>query len=138
MKKIIASLTLILCANLICSAQSADAGCDFSKYKPLRVSHRPPDFFVTKVKPEYPPSAKAARVEGVIRVKLLIDLKGNVAEACVPDGHPLLRKAAKEAALQWKFKPNFGFAIKFKTKNGKHKLQFLEQWITFTFRLDES
>jgi TonB family protein len=55
--------------------------------------------------PIYPPLAKAARVEGDVGVKVLIDSQGRVTSARSVYGHPLLREPAEKAALQWTFTP---------------------------------
>ena len=43
--------------------------------------------------------------EGSVSVQVLIDENGDVASAAAVSGHPLLRAAAEQAALQSKFKP---------------------------------
>ncbi len=58
-----------------------------------------------KVQPPYPPVAKAARAEGAVQVQVVISEAGEVIEASVVSGHPLLRDAALQAARQWQFKP---------------------------------
>lgn len=58
-----------------------------------------------KVQPPYPPIAKAARASGSVQVQILVNETGEVTEASVISGHPLLRDAALEAAKQWQFKP---------------------------------
>jgi TonB family protein len=55
--------------------------------------------------PVYPAAARAARVEGSIIVNVTVDEKGNVSAASALSGHPLLRKAAEDAALKAKFPP---------------------------------
>ncbi len=60
---------------------------------------------IKKVQPPYPPIAKAARASGAVQVQVVINETGEVIEASVIDGHPLLRDAALEAAKQWRFKP---------------------------------
>lgn len=52
-----------------------------------------------------PPAAKAAGVTGVVNVRVLIDEGGNVVSAEAISGHPLLRKAAEEAASSTKVRP---------------------------------
>lgn len=54
------------------------------------------------VAPRLPSSVRA---EGTIIVELLMDTEGNVQCVRASNGHPLLRRAAEEAAKQWKFKP---------------------------------
>jgi len=55
--------------------------------------------------PAYPPLAKAARVEGVVRLKLLVDSSGTVIQVFDPSGPPLLVRAAIETAQQYRYRP---------------------------------
>lgn len=55
------------------------------------------------VAPTYPPIAAAARVSGTVVVKVALDDSGGVISEAVVSGHPLLRKAATEAARKWRF-----------------------------------
>lgn len=56
-------------------------------------------------RPEYPETARAAGVSGVVSVQVLIDEGGNVISATAVAGHPLLRAAAVEAAKLAQFAP---------------------------------
>jgi TonB family protein len=60
---------------------------------------------IKKVQPSYPPIAKAARASGPVQVQVTISETGEVIEATVISGHPLLREAALQAARQWLFQP---------------------------------
>lgn len=60
---------------------------------------------IQRVQPAYPPAAKEARVSGVVQVQITVNEKGEVIEATVISGHPLLRDATLAAARQWRFKP---------------------------------
>lgn len=55
--------------------------------------------------PTYPKKARKAGVSGTVNVQIKIDEQGNVAEASVCSGHPLLTKSAYKAAMKAKFKP---------------------------------
>jgi TonB family protein len=55
------------------------------------------------VAPKYPTLTLAGRVYGEVTVRVTIDRAGNVADAKVVEGHPMLRDAAVSAARQWKF-----------------------------------
>ena len=55
--------------------------------------------------PEYPTIARAARAQGAVGVKVLVDEEGNVVGAEAVSGHPLLRSAAVAAARAAKFRP---------------------------------
>lgn len=60
---------------------------------------------ISKPQPAYPPIAKAANASGTVVVQVLIDEDGKVTEAHAVSGHPLLRKAAEEAARNARFSP---------------------------------
>ena len=55
--------------------------------------------------PKYPPAARTARVEGIVRLRITIDGEGNVTATKVIKGDPLLTGAAQDAVRQWKYKP---------------------------------
>jgi len=57
------------------------------------------------VQAEYPVIAKQTHVEGTVVVNAVIDEHGNVVQARVLNGHPLLVPAALKAVLQWKYEP---------------------------------
>ena len=59
----------------------------------------------TLAKPSYPSAARAVGAEGAVSVQVLIDEEGNIASATAVSGHPLLRQAAVQAALESKFAP---------------------------------
>lgn len=56
-------------------------------------------------KPVYSEIAKRMRVEGVVRVQVLVDLDGRVVSASVLNGSPYLRVEAQKAAMQARFSP---------------------------------
>lgn len=60
---------------------------------------------LTLPKPEYPAAAQAVNASGAVNVQVTIDENGNVISAAAISGHPLLRQAAEQAALQSTFKP---------------------------------
>jgi TonB family protein len=60
---------------------------------------------ISLAKPTYPPLARALRIGGQVLVKVIIDESGNVISATAETGHPLLHKAAEEAALKSKISP---------------------------------
>ncbi|MEP7212407.1 MAG: energy transducer TonB [Acidobacteriota bacterium] len=103
--------------------------CDFSDYKPLKEPHSLLKAAIKKVEPEYPPAARSVRAGGKVVVRILVNKKGDVVEACVVEGHPLLRAASVEAAKEWRFKKNFGFI------DSKLKQRYAETDLTFNFQL---
>lgn len=60
---------------------------------------------VRDVKPEYPPIALAAGVQGIVAVEVRIEPDGTVGTANVVRSIPLLDQAALDAVKQWRFKP---------------------------------
>lgn len=60
---------------------------------------------VSLPEPKLPAAAQAADVSGTVSVRVVIDEGGSVIEAEAVSGHPLLRKASEDAALEAKFLP---------------------------------
>jgi len=56
-------------------------------------------------KPEYPPLAKMARIQGTVRLDAIISKDGTIQDLKVISGHPLLVKAALEAVQRWRYQP---------------------------------
>lgn len=72
---------------------------------------------VVKVEPDYPRIALAARVTGVVVLKAVIDVDGNIKELQVISGHPVLVPAAIDAVKRWHYRPYLlnGTAIEVET-----------------------
>jgi TonB family protein len=60
---------------------------------------------IRKVQPDYPPLAKAARVQGSVEFRVTIGKDGHVENIELMRGHPLLVNAAKDALMQWVYRP---------------------------------
>jgi periplasmic protein TonB len=60
---------------------------------------------VKQPRPVYPPLAKQARIQGVVRLNAIIGKDGTIQNLTVATGHPLLVPAALEAVKQWVYKP---------------------------------
>lgn len=58
-----------------------------------------------KSNPVYPPMARNMRMTGVVKVDLVIDENGQVAEVQNTSGPAMLQRAAMDAIKKWKFKP---------------------------------
>ena len=56
-------------------------------------------------RPTYPSLARAARADGTVVVRIVVGGHGHVESAKAVSGHPLLRKAALDAAYQSRFEP---------------------------------
>ena len=128
LKRVTALMILVagLSPSLICGAQSPSSECDFSRHRPLVFSHALLGAAVKKAEPVWPPMGHGA---GRVRVQILVDRKGDVVKACVVEGHPLLRASAWRAALEWKFKPNFGLVA-------KQRRKYVRSEIVFDFKRD--
>jgi TonB family protein len=60
---------------------------------------------VQQVAPVYPPLAKQARIQGVVKLRVAISGEGKVQNLTVASGHPLLVQSALDAVKQWEYKP---------------------------------
>ncbi len=60
---------------------------------------------LVKVSPVYPPLARQARVQGIVRVEATIGADGRVKSANALSGPPLLRQSAVEAVRRWQYQP---------------------------------
>ncbi len=60
---------------------------------------------IKKVEPRYPSLAKAARIQGTVEFTVVIDENGKVQGTELIRGHPLLVNAAREAVMQWVYRP---------------------------------
>lgn len=64
-----------------------------------------PPQVIRQVPPEYPELARQSETEGVVLVQIGVNEFGDVIEATVVQGVPMLNQAAIEAVMKWKFKP---------------------------------
>ena len=60
---------------------------------------------INQVRPEYPPLARAARVQGTVSLNATIGKDGNVQDLKVMSGPPLLIQAAMDAVKKWAYRP---------------------------------
>ena len=72
---------------------------------PVRIGSIQESSLIRKVMPVYPAAAKAARVQGVVEFTAIISKEGTIENLKLVHGHPLLVNAAREAVLQWKYRP---------------------------------
>jgi TonB family protein len=62
------------------------------------------DAYITSLQmPCYPPLARQARIQGIVRVKLTVAGDGSVASAEAVEGNPVLSRAAVANVQTWKF-----------------------------------
>ena len=73
--------------------------------KPIRVASISASSLIHMVQPQYPPLAKASRIQGVVEFTATISKQGTIEGLTLKSGHPLLVNAAREAVLQWRYRP---------------------------------
>ena len=60
---------------------------------------------IHRVEPSYPTLAKAARVQGEVVLKAIIDKDGTIQNLQLVSGHPMLVQAAIDAVREWRYRP---------------------------------
>lgn len=60
---------------------------------------------IHEVRPVYPPLARQARIQGVVKINAIVSRDGAVQSLQVAGGHPLLLAAAMDAVRQWRYEP---------------------------------
>ncbi len=58
-----------------------------------------------RVEPEYPESARQAKIQGPVILDVEIGPNGAVQQMILISGQPLLAQAARDAVQQWRFRP---------------------------------
>jgi TonB family protein len=58
-----------------------------------------------KVQPHYPREARDRRIQGTVRLHVVLSTAGKVQQLDVVSGDPILAKAAADAVHQWVYKP---------------------------------
>ncbi len=64
-----------------------------------------PAKLVKKVQPEYPAEALEKRIEGIVKLQVIVRTDGSVTVQNVVEGDPALSPAAIEAVRQWHYEP---------------------------------
>jgi protein TonB len=82
---------------------------------------------ISQTAPEYPPQARAARIQGEVILHALVDKEGKISELHVLSGDDTLAQSALQAVRQWRYKPML--------VDGQPKEA--DATITVTFSLDE-
>ena len=60
---------------------------------------------IHRVQPLYPPLERTTHVEGIVEFTATISKEGTIENLQLVRGHPLLVRAAREAILQWRYRP---------------------------------
>jgi protein TonB len=72
---------------------------------PPVISHMMEGNLIHQVQPNYPPLARAARVQGPVVLRAIISRAGTIENLQILSGHPLLTGAAIDAVRQWRYRP---------------------------------
>jgi protein TonB len=73
--------------------------------KPAAVSQLSPGALIYKVNPQYPATARNARVQGSVVMRAVIGTDGSIQQLELIKGNPLLVNAAMDAAKKWRYRP---------------------------------
>jgi len=65
-----------------------------------------PATLLKKVQPEYPAEAQEKRIEGTVKLHVVLKKDGSVFVQSVAEGDPVLSPAAIEAVRHWRYEPS--------------------------------
>lgn len=75
---------------------------------PVRVGGRVREpKLIERVEPVYPALAKQTHMQGIVVIEAILDEHGNVVEAKVTSGPPLLIQSALDAVRKWRYEPTY-------------------------------
>jgi periplasmic protein TonB len=92
-------------ATLIVAGLVAAAAPQVTDEPVLRTPSMPEWKLLHRVDPEYPSAALQHRIQGTVRFSASIGKDGHIERLRLISGHPLLVRAAREAAQQWIYRP---------------------------------
>lgn len=75
--------------------------------KPLVVGHIDPALLTHRVEPVFPALARQLHRSGKVELRAIIGTDGSVQSLQVIGGDPLFINSAREAVLQWRYKPTY-------------------------------
>ena len=90
-------LALALGAGTLLWAADATINISDESKQPLKL--------VRMVRPQYPPEAKQAGIQGAVLLHVKVATDGTVKEIVVKEGDPKLVEATLEAVRQWEYEP---------------------------------
>lgn len=105
------------------------SACDFSGYKPTRISDWLPAGVLKSVKPAFPAQARLRGVDGTVNVAVLINRQGSVERVC-STGPKELRTAAEVAAVEFRFRrPTLN--------KGIDPFGYIQETLVFRFKIEK-
>jgi TonB family protein len=60
---------------------------------------------ISQVKPPYPTDARSARIQGTVKLGVLVGTDGHISDIVLISGHPLLVQSSVDAVRQWVYRP---------------------------------
>lgn len=96
--------TLVAAAVMPAVATEAEGAITISQ-DVKKVDSKVKPKIVHMVKPVYPPEAKKKGIEGLVRINVVVNTKGEVTGTEVLSGPEELRASALEAVKQWRYEP---------------------------------
>jgi TonB family protein len=88
-----------LAACLIVVGIMGPAGTRAQQFESSEITRRAK----TKVQPSYPELARKMKITGTVKIEVVVSPNGQVKDARVVGGHPVLANAALDAAKRWRF-----------------------------------
>jgi TonB family protein len=82
-----------------------DSTTEYFPFQKPKTGSIVPAKLVKKVQPEYPAEAREKRIEGTVKLQVIVGKDGSVTFQNVVEGDPLLSPAAIEAVRQWRYEP---------------------------------
>ena len=64
-----------------------------------------PAKLVKKIQPDYPAEAQEKKIEGTVKLQVIVRKDGSVTVQNVLEGNPILSPAATESVGQWRYEP---------------------------------
>ncbi|MGB8493503.1 MAG: energy transducer TonB [Candidatus Acidiferrum sp.] len=82
-----------------------DSNTEYFPFQEPKTASIVPAKLVKKVQPEYPAEAQEKRIEGTVKLQVIVRKDGSVTVQNVVEGDPVLSPAAIEAVRQWRYAP---------------------------------
>ena len=87
------------------SPSSSDTSKDIRPNRVQSAKEVQATMLIERVAPPYPPLARQTRVQGIVKLHVIVSVDGSVEELEVISGHPLLVQSAMDAVRKWRYKP---------------------------------
>jgi TonB family protein len=103
-------LAIVVATGIALGASSATARAGTPDEKPKRVrvaGNVMQQKLRYRVEPVYPEEARRNRIEGTVRLTVVIATDGSIQQIRVDEGQPLVAKTAVDAVRQWKYEQTF-------------------------------